>query len=546
MAHKLNLVKSRLISSHEDLMAFKREATAALLKFAESNDCDLDAISQLLTTRYAEINQALDDGYKVESEVEIYPQPAPPETSAVTFNVGDEVELLFGDGKPNIGVVGIKPEELNAAPGDVYVESLGAAGLVPSSKLRKVACMQRIADQLHPVQPAQLDDGRVDTQDPLDLLVQQQEREAAESMLSSEDIAKLIADAPDRQPIANDIVSSSSRLGHDVAWGLISRIAANRYSASELKEIAAALKVVAADEESDEAVPGKGDATAAAVETPADEVVADPAVSAAAETLFTDAGELKMANDLVAKFNEIMAEIDPSGYDLRPISIDEIVSKGDVLSRQEREVPENVVEPITPYSPENLILPAYNKLDPAEKAAVIEGVEVGDVPNALDQWYAEKGIDVIADMVAGVNEVLKAKGEQQITGQQIVDRYLADSEGKGHITTPDVDVVLGELRHESSPTYAKEQEAHLAKSLGKEVPDTSTAAGTDPRPGGSPIGLMNTPEARAAQKAEAEANKGLYPDLDALAEQQDAERAAELKAKWDKEDAAAAAKVKKP
>lgn len=71
MAHKLNLVKTRILSSLQDLDQFKREATEALLKFADSNDVDLDAVSKTLQARYKEIEAALISGDSVESEVEI-------------------------------------------------------------------------------------------------------------------------------------------------------------------------------------------------------------------------------------------------------------------------------------------------------------------------------------------------------------------------------------------------------------------------------------------------------------------------------------------
>ena len=408
MAIKLNLVKSRLISSHEELAMFKKEATTALLKFAESNDCDLDAISQLLTARYAEINQALTEGYQVESEVEIYPQPAPLE--------------------------------------------------------QKTACMQRIAEPIHPPLPIQQDEANPEAQDPADLVEAQQEREIAESQITPEDLAKLIAETPEKQEMVSDIVSATLKIGQSTAWALLCKVAANELTDRELLDLKAALKILAVDAEDEENPEADADVV---TEAPVD--AEDQAAGQAAAEFFSVPGELKAANDIVDKFNEMLKGVDPDGEMLTPINLHEIVRSVGVSTGREREALPPLAEPEqVPTSKQksfenvevkDAILPAYNKLSPEEKSAVIEGVEPNEVDNIIDSWYAEQGLDVIADMATGVNPILEEMKETQITGQQVVERFLADTGGKGHITPSDVKFVIGEIRKEAAPAPVAEEPA---------------------------------------------------------------------------------------
>jgi hypothetical protein len=421
MAHKLNLVKTRIISSKEELVAFKVEATVALLKFAESNDCDLDAISQLLAAKYAEIDQALADGNKVETEVEIYPQPEAP--------------------------------------------------------VQKQACMQRIAEPLHQPLPVQIDNGNPEAQDPADLLEAQQEREIAEGNITMEDIAKLMSESPEKQAVATDIMAVAPQLGEKTAWALMTNVAHGKYSADELKAVKAALKVLAAEGEEGEEPAAEGDDETAGVHEPKSK-----------EDESIEGFNFAAVDDLVVRFNKLLAEVDPEMSMLPPITIEEVKRKLSVAKGAEHTVPEVTGDPDFVQSQQpsnvgaNLLLPAFHQLPPEEKGAIMEGIEVGDQDNTIDQWYAENGMDVIADMAKGAQEILTQMGEEQITGQQVVERFLADSGGKGHITAENVKEVVGEIKAEAAPAAAPEQEA----------PEVEQAAVPEVTPAAEPVA---TPEA---------------------------------------------------
>jgi len=236
MAIKLNLVKSRKISSKEDLIAFKCEATAALLKFADSNDCDLDKISQLLVAKYAEIDKALEEGNQVETEVEIYPQPA-------------------------------------------------------ASPVARQACME----------PA-----KVPTTD--------------------EDIRAMIAANPQKQATANKIMAIASQLGQTVAWDLLTRIATGAYSAAELRELTAALRVVAAEDGAE-----AEEAPAAAAEEPTGH---EPKPEAAPEAAAPESAEMA---SLLQQFNAEIDAVDPSHKLLLPITMDDVKATPPAVPGEEQE-----------------------------------------------------------------------------------------------------------------------------------------------------------------------------------------------------------------
>jgi hypothetical protein len=432
--HKLNLVKSRIISSKEELIAFKRDATSALLKFADSNDCDLDQISQLLCAKYAEIDKALAEGNRVETEVEIYPQPESP--------------------------------------------------------VQKQACMQRIAEPLHQPLPVQQDEGNPEAQDPADLLEAQQEREIAESNITMEDILKLMSDSPEKQEVAGDIMQAAPQLGEKTAWALVTRVAHGAYSLAELATIKSALKVMAAEEgeaeEAGSAPAPEGDEGGVITHEPKEKVTPSA----------IEGFNFAAVDDLVVRFNKILAEVDPEMQMLPPITIEEIQRKLEQAKGADHVVPEITGDPTVieqaghSHAGGNYVLPAFSQLAQAEKDALMEGVEVGDEDNMIDQWYAENGLDVIADMAKGVQELLTQMGEEQITGQQIVDQFLADSGGKGHITAENVKALIGESKGstetEESRRYKANEEENALRQRADEFERRKPEAEAAPTPAPTP------------------------------------------------------------
>ena len=531
MAIKLNLVKSRLITSHADLVQFKKEATSALLNFADSNVCDLDAISHLLTAKYAEISKALNDGFSVESEVEIYPQPALPEAklqkeacmqpplevTAATLQPAEPQEAR----QWRINVYSASPEEassLHSLPDDYTIPPginiskgymSGGAGTSSVLKVTAPAYIER--DELMGIVSNYLAGQGINvdaalhqplfenpvTQDPADLVETQQERELAEShmtplettpmtpqdqfshlqpggdQITAEDLAAMFAAAPEQQPIAADIMAAAPQLGRTTTWNLLSRLATNKFSPAQLLQLKAALKVMAADEEGGESEEDVAAEHAGEAERKA------PSVLTAEEQgdigqVFGDQGELKAASDLASEFNRLLAEVDPDMELVPPVSVGEIAHQVHVAEGRQRELPPTpLAPPAQDYTPsgyerspeelakvreesaakaeehatDELALPTWNKLPREEQAPALEGFD--DETTAIDQWYAESGLNVIDEMTGAVDAWLEEHNVPQFTGAQIVERFMADSQGEGHISYGDIPKIIKEVEGEA-------------------------------------------------------------------------------------------------
>jgi hypothetical protein len=534
MAITLNLVKSRLISSHDELSIFKKEATASLLKFAESNTCDLDAISRLLTAKYAEITAALNDGYAVESEVEIQPQEATPPAAAAA-----PVTDLSASGltpkqlnRADIGQFSSKFEDMarkyqltpdlhswmvsregesldlgNVACSAIEAEMAQFAkkfGLASDKKQKKTACLQRVAEPLHPALPAPTipAEGGISTdvtQDPMDLAIAEQDRLAAEPplpeggapapepevaaeasetpVLTEEDIAALLDGNPERQETAGKIVGASIHLGRNLAWQLLCRVATGSYNAAQLKELHAALRVVAAgegeiveqpeapenvaEEHAGEAVPSLG----------AKPEVAPEAAPAAAAAKGPE-------SDLLAKFNALMASVDKDENLLLQIKPEDITQEQSLATRRDRPAPDNAPHIVNPETnPESFtgthgpVLPWFNGLADDEQQAILADQNTDDeVYTALAAWYMEQAGDIDSDMAAGVDEAIKGKPEAEgISGEQIITYLHADPANNKIITYDDIPRIIGEIKKEQGAA-GKSEEAPAKEEPAAEKP----------------------------------------------------------------------------
>ena len=375
MAIKLNLVKSRLISSKEDLISFRKEATAALLKFADSNDCDLDKISQLLVAKYAEIDKALNDGYQVESEVEIYPQPAASPVTATTGYVSVDSNYTPDQ------IVDALSEELHGVPFMSLDQEKQAQVVVTSERrgyMRK-ACME----------PA-----KVPTTD--------------------EDVRRMIAASPQKQETANKIMAISSQLGQAVTWDLMTRIATGAYTAAELRELTGALRVVAAEdgEEAEEA-------PAAAAEEPTGH---EPKPAATPEVAATP--ESAEVNSLLQQFNAEIDAVDPAHKLLKPITMDEVKATPPATPGEEDEAipaaaPAAPVEPEVAPEPEAAPEPAAEAA-PEQAEAPKYHVSADQDPTMGEQWL------VINDATGDT----EFQGASEAEAKEYMDSLIAEQQGK--------------------------------------------------------------------------------------------------------------------
>jgi hypothetical protein len=253
-------------------------------------------------------------------------------------------------------------------------------------------------------------------------------------------------------------MAATPQLGEKLAWALVTRVAHGAYNLAELATIKSALKVMAAEEGAEEEA-----GAAPAVEGDEGGVIThEPKEKSTPSAI--EGFNFAAVDDLVVRFNKILAEVDPEMQMLPPITIEEVQRRLEQVRGAEHEVPEVTGDPAVTeqaghsHAGGNYVLPAFSQFPQEEKVALMEGVEVGDEDNMIDQWYAENGIDVIADMAQGVQEILTGMGEELITGQQVVDRFLADSGGKGHITPEGAKEVVGEIKAEAGPAAQPEPE----------------------------------------------------------------------------------------
>ena len=588
MAITLNLVKSRLISSQEELSQFKKEATASLLKFAQSNVCDLDAISKLLTAKYAEINTALTSGYKVESGVDILPEdpaaaPVPVvdlaasgltpnqlnRTDLATYStqfedmarkyqltpdlhswmvsregesldlgnvpcseieaamaqfakkfglatdkkskksaalaVGDEVVFSvpfdkapgYDAATPNLAAPGSEDwmvgkegvvANITQEPGLVDVTwADGGQNLVGEIQLQKKACLQRVAEPIHPPLPVEQAEGNPEAQDPLDLMMQAEERQANEppvpaelesagTQLDEQDIAALIGGSPEKQETAGKIVGSSKLIGKSLAWALLCRVATGSYNAAQLKELNAALRVVAADEP-EESVEAEHAGEAVPVITPEKPEAAVEPLSA----VFQDPAARTDAESLLQKFNAMMAKVDKPGYLLMPVTVDDILREKGIATKRERPAPDSTAGPVT-LSPETApeqyagthgpVLPMFNGISDEEQQSILADQNSDDeVYHTLTAWYMGEGADIDADMAAGVDEAIKGKPEAEgISGEQIIAYLHADPANDKIITYDDIPRIIGEIKKEQAGTGKGEAAAPAQEEPAPEKP----------------------------------------------------------------------------
>lgn len=606
MAHKLNLVKTRILSSLQDLDQFKREATEALLKFADSNDVDLDAVSKTLQARYKEIEAALISGDSVESEVEIFPQePATPSEKTAGAIAGPGIpdgtgpygrgvgrgmkpQLQDGTGPRGRGVgpgrgrtvcpvikekrlplqepatppgtqkkaCMQKPVTKRATSFEDYMEEEAEerverrlpmypvwppareyeyeptqfkAGdkvkfaipfdklpeydphrpnlLAPGDEDHMVGETGQIAelrpgdnaavikwdlgdstvvgiDQLEPIQSFK----KACMQKPVTAAIGADPDAAMEDVqITAEDIARMLAESPEKQAVAASITRCSSVIGANTAWALLMRLATNQLADNELRDLKAALHVLAAAE--DEENPEQEE-SAVATEKPGKNL---------AESVFSEPGEMKAADSLVNQFNKLITEIDPDGEMLSPISLDEISRQMETAASREREgievSPEEIGEkprpahseaiggaPGLPVAEEHFgsditpILPQFDSLSAEDKAAITEGLPIGEHADAIDQWYGEMGLNVDEDMQKGVAEYLKSKGMTDASAQDIMAAWEASGD-KGHITPQQIKQFYAEIITPQKPAEqpkdegeAEQTELPMAEPEGEPAP----------------------------------------------------------------------------
>ena len=416
-------------------------------------------------------------------------------------------------------------------------------GLATDKKQKKVACLQRVAEPIHPALPVQQEEGNPEAQDPLDLMMKEEERLAAEPplpeggapapepaaapapeaegsdslVMSQEEVAQLLNSNPAKQATAGKIIGASAHLGRSLTWQLLCRVATGSYNSAQLKELHAALRVVAADEGEAENVPEEhaGEAIPPHSEKPEAAPEGPKSAEEALSAIYPDPATLTPAKDILAQFNALIQQVDKAGNLLSPITEDDILREKGIAARRERsalpvsseDTPEHKpgwheqggeTESEIPQHRTGPVLPLFNELPAEDQQAIIgDATSEDETFAAIAAWYQGQGTDIEVDMAAGVDAALPPEAkERSITGEEVIAWMHADQVHDKILMYEDIPKLVGEIRHEQDSTQ-KRKEQRAEQGIPEFDPNAEPAA---EKPAEEPAKEEAKPEGESEEK----------------------------------------------